>query len=137
MNNMQKQFFQEIKRLLPCDAKQKKRCVRELENDVASFIECNPDATMTDLYEAIGHPQAIAESFLERMNPEQLARKLSAKRKIAIGVISTMAILAIVLGILAITFADDIHNFHQGYYVDSLVELPSGVEPPPSPVTVN
>lgn len=137
MNNMQKQYFQEIRQLLPCDVKQKKRCIRELENDVGSFLECNPDATLTDLYTAIGHPQAIAESFLERTNPGQLSRKLSAKRKLVIGVVSIVAILGVALGIITYIFSDDLHRFYDGYYVDEVDQydtLPSNAEIPPTPI---
>lgn len=63
MNSVQKQYFQEIKRLLPCDEKQKKRCIRELKNDVGLFLEYNPSATLPDLCSAIGQPQDIAESL--------------------------------------------------------------------------
>ena len=92
MNDEKKQYFREIKRLLPCNAKEKKLCIMDLERDVDDFLENCPGATLEALCAAIGTPQSIAESFLERIDPEQLSHKMSAKRKIAIGVIAVDAI---------------------------------------------
>lgn len=80
---------------------------------------------------AIGTPQSIAESFLERIDPEQLSHKMSAKRKIAIGVIAVVAALAIAIGIVVVVFADDLRNYHNGYDVDIHYELPSDTIPSP------
>ena len=131
MNDIKKQYFREIKRLLPCNAKEKNRCIMDLERDVDDFLENCPSATLEALCAAIGTPQSIAESFLERIDPEQLSHKLSAKRKIAIGVIAVVAALAIAIGVIAVVFADDLHNYHNGYVVDFYEELPSGVLPSP------
>ena len=70
MNDVKKKYFQEIKRLLPCNAKEKNRCIRELESDVDDFLENCPSTTFEVLCAAIGTPQSIAESFLERIDPE-------------------------------------------------------------------
>lgn len=131
MNDVKKQYFREIKRLLPCNAKEKKRCIMDLERDVDDFLENCPSATLEVLYVAIGTPQLIAESFLERIDPEQLSHKMSAKRKIAIGVIAVVAALAIAIGIVVVVFADDLRNYHNGYDVDIHYELPSDTIPSP------
>lgn len=88
-------------------------------------------ATLEALCAAIGTPQSIAESFLERIDPEQLSHKMSAKRKIAIGVIAVVAALAIAIGIVVVVFADDLRNYHNGYDVDIHYELPSDTIPSP------
>ena len=131
MNDVKKQYFREIKRLLPCNAKEKKRCIMDLERDVDDFLENCPSATLEVLYVAIGTPQLISESFLERIDPEQLSHKMSAKRKIAIGVIAVVAALAIAIGIVVVVFADDLRNYHNGYDVDIHYELPSDTIPSP------
>ena len=131
MNDAKKQYFREIKRLLPCNAKEKKLCIMDLERDVDDFLENCPSATLEVLCAAIGTPQSIAESFLERIDPEQLSHKVSAKRKIAIGVIAVVAALAIAIGIVVVVFADDLRNYHNGYDVDIHYELPSDTIPSP------
>lgn len=131
MNDVKKQYFREIKRLLPCNAKEKNRCIMDLERDVDDFLENCPSATLEVLCAAIGTPQSIAESFLERIDPEQLSHKMSAKRKIAIGVVAVVTALAIAIGIVVVVFANDLHNYHNGYDVDFCEELPSVVLPSP------
>lgn len=139
MNDVKKQYFQEIKRLLPCNAKEKNRCIMELESDVDDFLEDCPSPTFEVLRASIGTPQSIAESFLERIDPEQLSHHVSAKRKIAIGVVAVVAILAIALSVTAFIFADDIHRYFNGYYIDRVdVDeyeiLPSNAENSPIPI---
>lgn len=120
MNTVLKQYLQEIKMLLPCDEKQKKRCIAELEVDISSYLESNPDATLDDLYAVFGTPQSTAESFLECVDLGQLSHKISAKRKIAIWVIAILAALAIALGFIAYVFADDLQSYFEGFYVDQV-----------------
>lgn len=138
MNDVKKQYFREIKRLLTCNAKEKQRCIMELERDVDDFIEYCPSATFEVLCAAIGSPHEVAKSFLESTDPEQLSRSLSAKRKIVIGVVAVVAMLAIALSIMAFMFTDDLHDFSRGYFVEDM-ELfdtpPSNAEPLPSPIT--
>ena len=55
-----------------------------------------------------------------------------------IGVISVVAMLAIAISIMAFMFADDLHDFSNGYFVEDmeLFNTPqSNAEPLPSPIT--
>ena len=131
------QYFRDIKKLLPCSTAEKKRCILELEADVSAFLENNPDATPKDLYAAIGSPQSIAESFMARTDPEQLSRTLSVKRKIAIGVITITAILAMIVVIVAIKIANDIHDFQNGYAIEVIEETSSFFTESPVPLEIH
>lgn len=137
MNDVKKRYFGEIKRQLPCNAKEKNRCIMDLEGDVDDFLENCPGATYEDLCTEVGNPQTIAKSFLERIDPKQLSHRVSAKRKIAIGVIVVVALLAIVVGVSFIVTAYMRHDFYDGYYVDTVDKIPSDAEPIPSPLEVH
>lgn len=137
MNDTLKQYLLEVKRLLPCSSSEKKRCIVELEADVSALLENNPNATLEDLYSSIGSPESIAESFMARIDPKQLSHRLSAKRKISIGVIVIVAILAIVVGTLFAVTTYMRHDFYDGYYVDTVNKIPVSAEPVPSPLTKN
>lgn len=137
MNDALKQYLLEVKRLLPCSSSEKKRCIVELEADISAFLENHPSATLEELYSAIGSPESIAKSFMSRTDPEQLSHRLSAKRKIAIGVIVIVAILAIVVGTLFAVTTYMRHDFYDGYYVDTVNKIPISAEPVPSPLTKN
>ena len=137
MNDTLKQYLQEVKRLLPCSSSEKKRFIMELEADVSAFLENHPNASLESLYASIGSPESIAESFMARITPRQLSRKLSVKRKIVIGVIATVAVLMIVLGSIAYNYADIWHDFFNGYDVETFGELPDSADPLPTVYTVN
>lgn len=137
MNDTLKQYLQEVKILLPCSSREKQRCITELEADASAFLENHPNATLEELYSAIGSPQSIAESFMARTDPEQLSHRLSVKRRIAVGIITIAVILAIVVGAIVAVTSYKRHNFYDGYFVDTVEELPSNAEPVPAPLTEN
>lgn len=129
MNDIQKQYLLEVKRLLPCSSSEKKRCIVELEADVSAFLENYPNATLEDLYTSIGSPESIAESFIARMNHIQFSRKLSVSRKIAIGVIAIIAFLAVVISAVAISVANDVHDIQNGNFTEFIGDS-TEAEPP-------
>lgn len=131
------QYYREVKRLLPCSAVEKKRCMEELRNDITAYLEHTPDASTEDVYATFGTPQSIAESFMGCIDPEQFSHKISAKRKIVIGVIAIVAALAIVVGVIAVLFTNTLQDFYDGYYVDDVIEyetLPPDAENNPTPI---
>lgn len=129
MNDNLKQYLCELNRLLPCSTKEKKRCIAELESDASAYLEQNPDASMEELHNAIGTPQSIAQAFMARLNPEQLSHRLSTKRKILIGVLTIATLLAFVIGIAAISVANDVHDIQNGYFTDFIGDS-TETEPP-------
>jgi hypothetical protein len=100
------QYFREVKKLLPCSAKEKERCVIELESDVSAYLENKPNASLKDLYADIGSPESIADSFLSRLTPKQLTKKLIAKCKLVAGIACAVALMATALNILSCLFPD-------------------------------
>lgn len=135
MNDTLKKYFQDVKGLLPCSSKEKKRCIMELEADVSAFFAQHPDATLEDLYASIGTPELIAESYISRIEPKQLSHRLSVKRRIAIGVIAIVAFLAIFVGALATIIAYKYSNFYDGYFVDTITEVPEDDDPNQLPLS--
>ena len=126
------QYYREVKRLLPCSAVEKKRCMEELRNDITAYLEHTPDASTEDVYATFGTPQSIAESFMVNTDPEQLSHRLSAKRKIVIGVISVVVVLAIVVGTLVAVTAYKRQNFYDGYFVETFDNAPAEADVAPS-----
>lgn len=137
MNNVQKQYFREIKKSLSCSSAQKKSYLTELDSSVSSFLQQHPMASVHDLHIVFGDPHSIAASFLEQTSPDEYSHRLSLKRKIALGVISIVAILAVVIGIIAFSFTNTLQDFYDGYYVDDVTvydTLPSEAELEPLPI---
>lgn len=137
MNDQAKRYLREVKGLLPCSRREKRRYIAELEVDVVSYLQGCPDASMADLYRNFGEPKAVAQEFMAQLSPELLSRKMSVKRMIAIGVISIVSILVIVFGVLAYYYADSIDKFVNGYYVDTIDVIPSTDDPNQEPIEVH
>ena len=129
MSDILVQYFRDVKKLLPCSPKEKQRCIDELEADVTAFLEHHPDASLAKIYDSVGSPEVIAESFMSRISPQELSHKVSTKRRIAIGVIVIVTLLAVVIGAVAIRIANDVHDIHKGYFVE-FTDDSTTVEPP-------
>ena len=136
MINVKKRYLQQVKQLLPYDAGQKKHCVDELDHSVDIFLKDNPDATLETIYHKFGHPEDIASSYLERVDPTKLSKSTTQKRRLIVGVLSALVIIAIIIGVSTAAYLKKVDDYHEGYYVDTYEELPSVVSPPPSPIVV-
>jgi hypothetical protein len=137
MRSIQKQYYHELKKQLPCSAAQKKLYLAELDRSVTAFVQQHPNAALSDLYTAFGDPHTIADSFLEQADAQSYQRQLSLTRKIAGGVLSIVAVLAIALGVIAYLYADALQDYFGGYYVETIETLPEDAEPLPSPLSVH
>lgn len=126
-----KQYLHEVRKLLPCSSTQKKRYLAGLSESIQPYLLEHPDATCDNLYVAFGTPASIVEDYLSNADVVQVSKKFSIKHRIVVGVILIVALLAIALGIIAFVFADDLHDYHNGYDVEFREELPSAVLPSP------
>jgi hypothetical protein len=126
------QYFRDVKKLLPCSTKEKQRCIDELEADVTAFLEHHPDASLTEIYDSIGSPESIAKSFMDRVSPNELSHKLSAKRKIVAGILAIAIVLATIVAVLVTVTANRCQDFYDGYYVETFDSAPDNADPSPS-----
>lgn len=136
-DNTLAQYFRDVKKLLPCSAKEKQRCIDELEADVTAFLEHHPDASLTEIYDSIGSPESIAKSFMDRVSPNELSHKLSAKRKIVVGILAIALVLAAIVAILAAVTTHMRQDFYDGYYVETIDSIPENADPTPSALSLH
>ena len=136
-DNTLAQYFRDVKKLLPCSAKEKQRCIDELEADVTVFLEHHPDASLTEIYDSIGSPESIAKSFMDRVSPNELSHKLSAKRKIVVGILAIALVLAAIVAILAAVTTHMRQDFYDGYYVETIDSIPENADPTPSALSLH
>lgn len=137
MNKAAKCYLREVKGLLPCSRREKRRYLAELEVDVVSYLQGCPDASVEDLCHHFGEPKAVAKEFMAQLSPEQLSRKMSVKRKIVIGVISITAILALFVGIMSAIVSQKRISYYEGYYVDIIDVISSTDAPNQEPIEVH
>lgn len=136
-DNTLSQYFRDVKKLLPCSAKEKQRCIDELEADVTAFLEHHPDASLTEIYDSIGSPESIAKSFMDRVSPNELSHKLSAKRKIVVGILAIALVLAAIVASLAAVTTHMRQDFYDGYYVETIDSIPENADPTPSALSLH
>ncbi len=137
MSNVKKQYLNEVKRLLPYDSGQKKHCLSELDHSITLFLKDVPNTTLETLYKKFGHPEDIASSYLERVDPAKLSKTNAVKRRLIGCITCACAIIILVISIFAVSYMNELEDYHDGYYVDTFEEVPSNVEAIPSPLTVN
>ena len=136
-DNTLAQYFRDVIKLLPCSAKEKQRCIDELEADVTAFLEHHPDASLTEIYDSIGSPESIAKSFMDRVSPNELSHKLSAKRKIVVGILAIALVLAAIVASLAAVTTHMRQDFYDGYYVETIDSIPENADPTPSALSLH
>ena len=136
-DNTLAQYFRDVKKLLPCSAKEKQRCIDELEADVTAFLEHHPVASLTEIYDSIGSPESIAKSFMDRVSPNELSHKLSAKRKIVVGILAIALVLAAIVASLAAVTTHMRQDFYDGYYVETIDSIPENADPTPSALSLH
>lgn len=136
-DNTLAQYFRDVKKLLPCSAKEKQRCIDELEADVTAFLGHHPDESLTEIYDSIGSPESIAKSFMDRVSPNELSHKLSAKRKIVVGILAIALVLAAIVASLAAVTTHMRQDFYDGYYVETIDSIPENADPTPSVLSLH
>lgn len=121
-----KRYLRVIKKLLPCDAAQKKRCLDGMEDSVRMYLQEHPDATIEELYSVFGTPDSIVENYLDTVDTAQISKRLSRRKYIIFGIVIT-SVLALVLGAVAVSIASDVHDIQNGTVVEVVDELTTSI----------
>lgn len=124
MDKLQKQYFREIKRFLPCNLRTKQQYLKELSPSVNRYIQQNDGLSYDDLCIKFGSPQDIAEAYLVQ-NPDEISHGLSHKRHIFVSVAVVIVIFLLGCFMTARHISKKIDWFQDGYYI---TEIESDVE---------
>lgn len=81
---------------LPCPGKQKKQILREIQGNVALYLEENPEADLAAVQTRFGNPQAIAAAYVDGMDTEALLRSLRTRRRI-VAIVAATALICVAL----------------------------------------
>ncbi len=116
MNTVARQYINKAKKYLICPSEYREKYLKQLEKDVETCLEENPDASLSDLEKLLGSPQSAAESYLEEV-PSEILSAYSQKRKrnkrVGVIIIITFILLLIAL----IVYIGHMHtNFTQVIY---------------------
>ena len=90
-----KQYFKEIKLLLPIYSSAERKFLKALRTSVEEYIEQNPECTIEDIYENFDEPEDAVYNYISALDYHRLCRAISVRRllKIALLVLLIIALL--------------------------------------------
>lgn len=107
-----KQYLKEIQKQLVCNGKQRKQFLDAFSDNMDEYLKDNPDASLSDLQEAMGTPQEIAENFLANESPAHIKKRMGIVKWVIAGIVAALVILIVAIAITLI----DIHKAQRGHF---------------------
>lgn len=77
-----KQYFKQIKLLLPLYRRKEKQFLKDLKCSVDDYIQANPDCTFKDIVMRFETPQKIVSNYLSALDIDDLCKQISLRRYI-------------------------------------------------------
>lgn len=119
-----KQYLKEIQKQLVCSGKQRKQFLDAFSDNMDEYLKDNPDASLSDLQEAMGTPQEIAENFLANESPAHIKKRMGIVKWVIVGIVAALVIFIIYLTAMLI----DIHKAQRGHFHDVISESDGIIE---------
>lgn len=115
-----RRYLRTVRGMLPCDRKQKRHILKELQCSVDTFLAEHPDADFSLLQAHFGTPDQIAASYLAGMDTPALLRAMRFRKWVVTIVGAT--VLAILLSwACVVTWAViDHNNESNGYFTTTI-----------------
>ena len=99
-NKERNQYINQIKKLLFCSSKERKKFLKEFNDNIDDFLKDNPEASFNELQKAMGTPQEIADGFLGNADIKAIKKRTSIVRVlIIIGVVGILILAITLLGL--------------------------------------
>lgn len=99
INEQLKQYFKQIKLLLPIYSKDEKIFMKDLQQSMQDYIEEHPACTYEDIVDHFEEPADVVHNYISSLDQFQLCKRISLKRTvrnaIVIVVIAVIAALCI------------------------------------------
>lgn len=128
MNIAPKLYFLRIKRLLPCNAEQKKRYLAEMEHSVILYVQEKPDASFAELCGTFGSPEVIAKECIEQMNPKIFSERIVHRQWMTFLVLLAAAATTIIMAVAYWTINNRMDVVESGFFYDTVEVLPQSAE---------
>ena len=77
-----KQYFKEIKLLLPIYSKEEKIFINDLRKSVDEYIESNPNCTYEEILERFEEPADVVFNYISCLDQHELCKKISLRKTI-------------------------------------------------------
>lgn len=97
-------YFCKLCRKLPCGRIEKQRILSDLQLNTENWLETHPDADEAAFLEAFGTPDAVAQSYIEQMDPTEISKKLKT-RKTILTIVAALAVAILLIWLLIVIIA--------------------------------
>ena len=115
MNEQLKKYYRSIRRNLPCSVKLRWQIMERINQDIAAYLEENPQADMEAVQQQFGTPRQIADACIEEMTDAEILKKVKVKRAVVATVGIAAALALIMWGVTLGTAWMDNHDSENGY----------------------
>lgn len=122
-NKERNQYINQIKKLLFCSSKERKKFLKEFNDNIDDFLKDNPEASIEELQKTMGTPQEIADGFLGNADIKDIKRRTSIVRIVIVGVCISILLLFITFAVALI----DAHKASHGHFVDNTITSSSSI----------
>lgn len=87
-----KQYFKQIKLLLPIYSKEEKIFINDLKKSIDEYIESNPNCTYEEILERFETPADVAYKYISCLDQHELCKRISLRKTIKKTVIAIIII---------------------------------------------
>lgn len=103
-NEQIKQYFKQIKLLLPIYSKEEKEFVKDLQKAVQDYIEEHPACTYEDILNRFEEPADVVHNYISSLDQYQLCKRISLKKTVRTAVIIIVVAVIVALSIRTALF---------------------------------
>lgn len=87
-------YLRRVRQLLPCTRRDKDEITRSVRENLASFLEEQPEAKLSDIQSRFGNPEVVATMYLEQAELPTVMRKLQRRKRVwPVAVASALVVL--------------------------------------------
>lgn len=113
-------YCREVRSYLPCGFREKRRIIRQIQDNIALYLQDHPDADMQQIRAHFGTPNQIAAACVEDMETAVLLSSLRTRKKIVTAVAAGV-LAALLIWLSAVSW--EMHEYYQNIhgYTESYV----------------
>lgn len=116
-----KKYFQQVKGQVLARGDQRTRFLNTMENRIIEYTQDTPEATVEELSEKLGEPEAIGRQQIEELSSKEVHRRMRGG-KIALKGLAVTILAAILAVALAIAWLAIENNKVVNGYTDDKIE---------------
>lgn len=120
-NKAARRYLRQVRRLLPCSPRERKRITEALQRSLEAYLMERPEATLPEIQARFGSPESVASMCLQESALPTTVKQLRLRRRIWLLASSiALVILLTWVGYLIYIHYTVQAEIMNGYYVDSI-----------------